>query len=271
NRSTRPTPITADRTAMNATLPRHGRPAVPRPGPPHDPADGPDTPPRPPPRQRSRSRHPTAETPTVPAPLRHLRIHRPLAVLAAEATGLDPRDDRIVEIALLLFRPHAGPARYRRRLDPGVPIPPAATAVHGLTDADVAGRPAFAAIAADLARRLDGADLAGFNLVRFDLPLILAEFRRTAVPFDLQGRAVVDVLRAYPRCQPRDLAAAVRDYCGRAHRRAHSASAAAAIAAVLDAIVGRHGDLPATPDCLHAALVEVDLAGLFRRADGLVV
>lgn len=201
----------------------------------------------------------------MPVSLAHLTLDRPLAVLDVETTGVDPAAARVVEVAVLTLGPGGREGLFHRRVNPGVPIPPAATAVHGLTDADVAGAPPFAAVAPALAAALDAADLAGFGLGAFDLPVLGAEFARCGRPFRVAGRRVVDALAVYRRYHPRTLAAAVREYLGRDHAGAHSAVAdARATAEVLDRQVGRHG-LPATPAGLHATLAEVDVAGRFRR------
>jgi DNA polymerase-3 subunit epsilon len=199
--------------------------------------------------------------------LDHLVLDRPLAFLDLESTGVDPAADRVIEVAVLTLLPRGAPESFHRRVNPGVPIPPAATAVHGVADADVADAPPFAAIAPGLFAALHGADLAGFGVVTFDLPLLAAEFARVRIPFRVAGRRVIDVLALYRRLQPRTLASAVREYLGREHDGAHSAAAdARAAAEVLDRQVGRHA-LPATPAELHASLVEVDVAGRFRRDD----
>ncbi|QDU21808.1 3'-5' exonuclease [Urbifossiella limnaea] len=205
-------------------------------------------------------------------PLSHLVLDRPLAVLDVETTGVDPAADRVVEVAVLTLLPGGGQELFHRRVDPGGPIPPAATAVHGITDAAVAGAPPFAAVAPELFAALHGSDLAGFGIGTFDLPLLAAEFARAGVPFRVAGRRVIDVLALYRRCHPRDLSGAVREYLGRDHAGAHSAAAdVRATAEVLDRQVGRHA-LPPTPAGLHASLVEVDVAGRFRRdAAGHVV
>lgn len=200
--------------------------------------------------------------------LRYLTLARPLAVLDLESTGTDPATDRVVELAVLTLRPDGSAEPYATRVHPGRVIPAAATAVHGITDADVRGAPTFAAVAPDLVRRLAGCDLAGFGLTGFDLPLLCAECARAGVPFDLAGRAVLDALAVYRRHEARTLSAAVAFYLGRDHAGAHGAAAdAAAAAAVLDAQVGRYG-LPADPAALHASLAEVDAAGKFRRGAG---
>jgi DNA polymerase-3 subunit epsilon len=203
----------------------------------------------------------------MPSFFRNLQLRRPLAVLDVESTGPDPQVDRIVELALLRFRPNCRlplpPVRLL--LDPGMPIPPEATAVHAIRDEDVAGRPAFADVAPRVRRMLEGHDLAGFNVCKFDLPLLVAEFRRCGLGFALAGRSVVDVMRLFHRQAPRDLGAAVSLYLGRDHTRAHSAQAdALASVRVLDAMLGAHEGLARTPEGLHELLVDVDLAGWFR-------
>ena len=204
-------------------------------------------------------------------PLSNLVLDRPLAVLDLETTGVDPAADRIVEVAVLTLLPGGRHELFHRRLNPGVPIPPAASAVHGITDADVVGAPPFAAVAPELFATLHGSDLAGFGIASFDLPLLAAEFARVRLPFRVAGRRVIDVLALYRRCHPRDLTSAVREYLGRDHAEAHSAVAdARATAEVLDRQVERHA-LPPAPAELHAALVEVDVAGRFRREAGQVV
>jgi DNA polymerase-3 subunit epsilon len=199
--------------------------------------------------------------------LTNLVLDRPLAFLDLESTGVDPAADRVIEVAVLTLLPRGGPESFHRRVNPGVPIPPTATAIHGIADADVAGAPAFGAIAPELFATLLGSDLAGFGIAGFDLPLLSAEFARARLPFRVAGRRVIDVLALYRRLHPRTLADAVREYLGRDHEGAHSAVAdALAAAQVLDSQVGRHG-LPATPAELHASLTDVDVAGRFRRDD----
>ncbi len=214
------------------------------------------------------------EIPAMTIALRHLTLIRPLAFVDLETTGLEPRDDRIVELGVLVLTPDAGPTRYLRRLDPGISIPEAARAVHGIGEEDVAGCPRFGEIARDLADLLADADLAGFNLRRFnlrrfDLPMLAAEFARAGVEFALAGRAVLDAQRIFHARERRDLAAAVQFYCGREHRGPHGALAdATAAAAVLDAQLGRYSDLPRTAEALHRSMTNVDIGERFRSEGG---
>ena len=208
----------------------------------------------------------------MPFSFRHLVLERALAVLDLETTGVDARNDRIVEVGVLKLAPDAGPIYYRRLVHPGIPIPGAAVAIHGITDEDVAEKPRFRTIAPRLARLLADADLAGFNVRRFDLPFLAAEFARAGVEFRLGDRAVLDAQQIFHRHEPRDLAAAMRFYCGREHGAAHGALAdAEATAAILDAQVARYADLPATVAGLHELLTDVDVCGRFRTEGGRVV
>lgn len=177
--------------------------------------------------------------------LKNLRLDRPLVVFDLETTGTDPATDRIVEISTLRIEPDGTRSIKTRRLDPERSIPPGATAIHGIGDADVRGEPTFRQIARSLLDWLEGADLAGFNISRFDLPLLDREFRECGLDLGLAGRRVLDAMVVFHRREPRDLGAAVRFYLGREHVAAHSARAdVEATAEVLDAQLARYEDLP---------------------------
>ena len=204
--------------------------------------------------------------------LKHLRLQRALCFLDVETTGLDPAEDRVVEVAVLRLSPHKDPVSIVRRCNPGIPIPPQATAVHQITDEHVADCPPFRAIAPKLLRALDDADLAGFGVRHFDLPFLVNEFLRSGYNFCLRKRAVVDAQTIFYAREPRDLAAALHLYCRREHDHAHRAEHdVQAAVAVLDAMLGKYSDLPRTPVELHQSMIEVDIAGWFSRQAGEVV
>jgi DNA polymerase III subunit epsilon len=157
------------------------------------------------------------------------------------------------------------------RPDVQMPIPTAA-AIHGLTDADVAKCRSFVGIARKLALFLDGCDLAGFGIKKFDLPLLIAEFRRAEVSFPLVGRAVIDELQVYHQREPRDLQSAFTFCVGGRFVGAHRARCdVKATALVLDAMMRRYGDMPKNVRVLHRQLTDVDLGGWFRRDAGRIV
>jgi DNA polymerase-3 subunit epsilon len=204
-------------------------------------------------------------------------LDRPLAFLDLETTGLSTVSDRIIELAVIRVTPQGDVLEAVRRFNPGMPIPPEATAVHGITDADVADEPPFSARARSLAELLENCDLSGFNLRRFDLPVLLAEFKRAGVPFSIQGRRLVDSQVIFHRQEPRDLSAAARFYLKREHPEAHTALGdIRTTAAVLSAQLQRYPELPRTLDGLHAYCDEVapfqtELDRWFHRRDGELV
>lgn len=197
----------------------------------------------------------------------------PTYSLDLESTGTDPAKDRIVQIAIIPIDP-PGPATTRL-VNPGIPIPPEATTVHGITDAHVAAEPLFYNFAKALREILTGADLITFNGRDFDIPMLAEEFARAGIDWEPTGR-MLDTFQLYRHFHPRTLAAAVREYLGREHEGAHDAEAdARAAAAVLNAMEHRHG-LAGLPDDVARIsagdTVRIDLAGkLIRRADGEAV
>lgn len=205
---------------------------------------------------------------------RLLELSRPLAVIDLETTGLNAGLDRIVEISVLKIHLDGRAEQWTRRLNPGMPIPSEATEVHGITDDDVHDASAFDDVATELHRLLDDCDLCGFNLRKFDLRVLRAEFYRAGRPLDMAGRAVVDALDVFFRHEPRNLEAAVRFYLGREHEGAHSAAAdAAATAEVLGAMLERYEDLPRTVSDLHRDFIPadaVDAEGKFIKVEGQI-
>ena len=207
--------------------------------------------------------------------IKNIRLDRPLAVIDLETTGVDTVNDRVVEISVLKILPWGGHMQHTRRCNPERPIPHEATAVHGIDDNDVADEPPFSEMATEFAAFLDDCDLCGFNILRFDLRMLLMEFMRSGVDFPLEGRRVVDVCRIYHAMEPRDLSAAYRHYCGRDHEGAHgAASDVQATLAILDAQVVRYDNIPSTIAGLHDHFRDpaaVDLGEMFTRDDDGVI
>jgi len=181
------------------------------------------------------------------------QLDRPLIFFDLETTGLDLKNDRIIEIAFIKWTPHGDILERERRFNPEMPIPAEATAVHGITDADVADEVEFCRVARSLEDMLEGCDLAGFNVRRFDIPMLLEEFKRCGVDFSMEGRRVVDMQNIFHREERRDLSAAARFYLGREHEEAHTALGdIRTSAAVLGGQLERYPDLPRDIDGLHA-------------------
>jgi DNA polymerase-3 subunit epsilon len=175
---------------------------------------------------------------------RRLKLSKPLAILDLETTGTTTSQDRIVEIAILTIEPDGKETPYRTLVNPGIPIPPEATKVHGIDDDDVKDCPTFNELAVKLYQILEESDLAGFNLIRFDLPMLQTEFARTKVKFSLENRRIIDACHIFHKKEPRDLAAALKFFCDEEHTEAHSAMTdVRACWKVLAAQVSRYKDL----------------------------
>ncbi|MDH3424900.1 MAG: exonuclease domain-containing protein [Gemmatimonadota bacterium] len=180
-------------------------------------------------------------------------LDRPLVFFDLETTGLDLKNDRIIELAFIKITPAGDVLERERRFNPGIPIPPEATAVHGISDADVADEVEFCRTARSLADMFDDCDLAGFNVRRFDIPMLLHEFHRCGVDFDMEGRFVVDMQNIFHREEPRDLSAAARFYLQRDHEEAHTALGDIRTSAgVLGAQLRRYPHVPRDLAGLHA-------------------
>jgi DNA polymerase III subunit epsilon len=176
---------------------------------------------------------------------REIILKRPISFFDLETTGTSFDVDRIIELAVLKIEPGGQMHRFESRIDPEIKIPIEATRVHGITDADVQGKPKFLEIAPRLLELIDGSDLGGFNVARFDVPFLEQEFKRAGIDFQLAKHQVVDVMAIYHSKEPRNLTAAVRFYCHAAHEEAHSAFADARAAwKILNAQLQLYDDLP---------------------------
>ncbi len=154
-----------------------------------------------------------------------LNLKRPIVFFDLETTGVDASKDRIVEISMIKVMPDGTEDTRTRRINPGMPIPAEATAVHGITDADVADEPKFAQVAKSLEEFIRGCDFGGFNSNRFDLPLLVEEFMRAGLSVDLKRRKFIDVQNIFHKKEQRTLVAAYKFYCDKELEDAHSAEA----------------------------------------------
>ncbi len=180
-----------------------------------------------------------------------LKLKRPIVFFDLETTGVDIAHDRIVEIAVVKVEPSGDKEVKVRRINPGMPIPPAATAVHGITDEDVKDSPRFEQIARSLYAFIDGCDLGGYNSNKFDVPMLAEEFLRAGVEVDFKNRKFVDVQTIFHKKEQRTLSAAYMFYCGKELENAHSASAdTLATYEVLEAQLDRYPDLENSIDFL---------------------
>jgi DNA polymerase-3 subunit epsilon len=154
-----------------------------------------------------------------------LNLTKPIAIFDLESTGLKVAVDRIVEISIVKVMPGGDQKILTKKINPTIPIPAKTTEIHGISDEDVKDAPTFAELANELNQFLDNCDLAGYNSNKFDIPLLVEEFLRTNVDFELKGRRFIDVQNIFHKMEPRTLKAAYQFYCGSELVNNHSAEA----------------------------------------------
>ncbi|MEZ7866599.1 MAG: 3'-5' exonuclease [Paludibacteraceae bacterium] len=154
-----------------------------------------------------------------------LNLKNPIVFFDLETTGTNIVTDRIVEISYLKISPNGREESKTIRINPEMHIPEQVTAIHGITDEDVADCPRFKEVAREIARDFEGCDLAGYNSNRFDIPLLAEEFLRAEVDIDMKKRKFVDVQVVFHKMEQRTLSAAYKFYCEKDLDNAHSAEA----------------------------------------------
>ncbi|MBK8956240.1 MAG: 3'-5' exonuclease [Saprospiraceae bacterium] len=183
------------------------------------------------------------------------QLKKDLIFLDLETTGVHVIRDRIVQIAMIKYRKNEDkPIEYNQIVNPGIPIPDEAYKVHGIGPAEVANKPTFKELAKELYDFIGEADLAGYNSLRFDIPLLAEEFYRYGYDLELEKRKLVDVQRIFYKMEPRTLKAAYQFYCGKDLVNAHDAMA----------------DTKATVDVLIGQLSKYQHSD-FTNDDGLVI
>lgn len=154
-----------------------------------------------------------------------LNLIRPLAFFDLETTGVNVGADRIVEIAILKAMPDGTEVVKTLRINPEMPIPLQSSLIHGIYEEHILNEPTFKTVAQELADFIGDADLAGYNSNRFDIPVLLEEFLRAGVDFDMNDRKFVDVQNIFHQMEQRTLRAAYKFYCDKDIINAHSAEA----------------------------------------------
>ncbi len=214
-----------------------------------------------------------------------LNLRNPLCFFDLETTGINITKDRIIEIAVIKLMPNGEIQKKTNLLNPGVTILPESTAIHGISNEDVQGKPTFKEVAKEYAKFMEGTDLSGFNILKFDVPMLVEEFLRAEVEFDYSRKRIIDAQKIYHLMEKRTLAAAYQFYVNKELLNSHSAEAdTQATMEVLLAQVERYegqnvtdglgnkiGEIKNDMDALSKLTSEslVDLAGrMIRNAQG---
>lgn len=157
--------------------------------------------------------------------LSQLKLKNPLAVFDIESTGMNVCRDRIVEISIVKIFPDKTTKTFSFRLNPGIPITAESSMVHGIYDKDVKDQPLFKDVAQEILQILDGCDLGGFNHIKFDIPMLVEEFLRVDIDFNIKNRLLIDAQKIFHLMEKRTLSAAYKFYCNKELTDAHSAEA----------------------------------------------
>jgi len=202
-----------------------------------------------------------------------LSLKKPLAFIDLEATGINLGSDKIVEIAIVRILPDNTRLVKRKLINPEIPIPQVVTDIHGLTNEMLKDAPVFKQVANEIKQFLDNCDLGGYNSNRFDIPLLMEEFLRAGIDFDMKGRRLLDVQRIYHMMEQRTLTAAYKFYCEKNLEGAHGAEAdVVATFEVLEAQLKKYEHLGNTIDSILKFTGEemiIDFARRFIMENGV--
>lgn len=195
-----------------------------------------------------------------------LQLKKPLAFIDIEATGSNVATDRIVEIAIIKTLPDGNRTVKRKIINPQIPIPAAITEIHGITNEMVKDAPVFKQVAQEIKQSLDGCDLACYNAYRLDIPMLVEEFLRADVEFDMKNRKVIDVQKIFHQMEQRTLSAAYKFYCQKNLDGAHGAEVdAAATAEILYAQLERYPQLGNNVDSIIKLVGDDSIIDFARR------
>lgn len=195
-----------------------------------------------------------------------IQLKKPLAFIDIEATGTNVAVDRIVEIAIVKIMPDGSRHVKRKLVNPEMPIPQVCIDIHGITDEMVKDAPVFKAVAHEIRQTLDGCDLACYNAYRLDIPMLVEEFLRAGVDFDMKNRKMVDVQKIFHQMEQRTLSAAYKFYCNKQLDNAHGAEVdALATAEILNAQIERYPQLGTTVDSILKVVNEDQIIDFARR------
>jgi len=195
-----------------------------------------------------------------------LQLKRPIVFIDLETTGVSLSTDRIVEIALVKIMPDESRLTKRKLINPEMPIPQESTDIHGISNEMVKDAPTFKQAANEIKMFIENCDLGGYNSNRFDIPLLMEEFLRAQVDFDMKNRKLLDVQNIFHKMEPRTLSAAYKFYCSKSLDGAHSAEVdASATHEILEAQLERYTELGNTVDSILKVIGEDQVVDFARR------
>lgn len=206
------------------------------------------------------------------------RLKRPIVFFDLETTGISITHDRIVEIAMKKINPDGTREEYKTYVNPTIPIPQGAQDVHHISNDDVSDAPTFSTIAKEVNAWIAGCDLGGYNIIRFDIPILLEEFLRAGILWNYKEHKIIDVFKIYSVIEPRTLAGTYHRFTGKTLENAHSAQVDNdATIEIFEAQLEKYGDkIPEDLDNIADVKYpnekpNLDLAGKFIVEDKTVL
>jgi DNA polymerase III subunit epsilon len=196
----------------------------------------------------------------------YLKLKNPLVFFDLETTGTNISHDRIVELAFVKVMTNGQTIEKCTRINPLIPIPVESSLIHGIYDEDVKEAPAFKSIAKELARFLEGCDLSGYNIIRFDVPMLVEEFLRAGIEFEICNRKLIDAQKIFHLMEKRNLSAAYKFYCNKELGGAHNTLIdTMATLEVLDAQLRKYENMVVTdPSGKEIGKIQNDMESLHK-------
>jgi len=151
-----------------------------------------------------------------------LKINKPLVFFDIESTGLDIINDKIIEITILKINISGKKNTFTFRINPGIPIPLEISKIHGIYDKDIKNSPSFKNVGNEIKQLIYKCDLVGFNILKFDLPILIEEFKNNKISFSINNVNIIDVQKLFHLMEKRNLSAAYKFYCNKTLKNSHS-------------------------------------------------
>ena len=196
----------------------------------------------------------------------NLQLEKPIAFIDLETTGINLSNDRIVEIAIVKILPDGTKQVKRKLINPTIPIPPASSEIHGITNVMVKDAPTFKQVANEIKQFIENCDIAGYNSNRFDIPMLVEEFLRCDLNIDIENRKLLDVQKVYHMMEQRTLSAAYKFYCNKELTDAHSAEVdATATFEVLESQIEKYKQIGNTVESIVKFTGDEQIVDFSRR------
>lgn len=152
-----------------------------------------------------------------------MKLTKSVIVIDLETTGVWVEKDKIIEIGMIKCGVDRSRDTYVRRVNPGISIPEPVARLTGICNKDVADAPPFKDLVNEVLAFTADCDFAGFNVERFDLPILEREVFEAGRRLEWRHRTVYDAQKIYHIHEKRDLTAAYRFFCDKNLTNAHSA------------------------------------------------